>query len=140
MATVTITAANVIPTSTGSRSIVQLGVAVTAGLFLYLKSSDNKWYKADATTAEKAGNSSPNRIKMALSDGAINQYIAAADPASTVDVGSVVSKGRYYVLSATAGKMANEGDLVSTNYVTLMGYALDADTFYFDPQPTGILL
>lgn len=140
MATITITAANVIATSTGTRSIVQLGEAATAGTFLYLKSSDNKWYKADCTTAEKAGSASPNRIKMALSDGAANQYVAVADSGSSVDVGSVVSKGRYYVLSATAGKMANEGDLVSTNLVTLMGYALDADTFYFDPQPTGIVI
>lgn len=137
MATITITASSVVPTSSTTTNTGTAGEAITAGLFIY-KKSDGLWYKADATTAEKAGNSSAANLRMALADAAANQPIVFAEPGSLVTVGSVLTKGIWYVLSATAGKVANHGDLTSGQYSVNMGYAPTASTFLFNPTPTGV--
>jgi hypothetical protein len=138
MATITITKGNVIPSSVGSRNSGNAGEAIVAGEFIYLKSSDNSWYKADCTTLEKSGNNSPQNLRMALADAGVGQPIVFAEPGSLITVGSVLAKGIWYVLSATAGKLANHGDLTTGQFSVNMGYAPTASTFFFNPQTTGI--
>lgn len=140
MATITITKGNVIPSSVGSRNSGIAGEALEAGQLLYLKASDNKWYKADCTTAEKAGNNSPQNLRMALADAGTNQPIVFAEPGSLITVGSVLTKGIWYVLSATGGKLADHGDLTTGQFSVNMGYAPTASTFFFNPQTTGIAI
>jgi hypothetical protein len=138
MATITITKGNVIPSSVGTRNSGIAGEALEAGQFLYLKASDNRWYKADCTTAEKAGNNSAQNLRMALADAAVGQPISFADPGSLVNVGTVLAAGIWYILSATAGKIANHGDLTTGQYSVNMGYAPTTSTFFFNPQTTGV--
>ena len=140
MATITITKANVIPTSSTTRNTGIAGEALEAGQFLYLKSSDNKWYKADATTLEKSGNANAQNIRLALADAATNQPIVFAEPGSLISVGTVLTKGLWYVLSATAGKIADHGDLIAGQYSVNMGYAFTTSQLLFNPYPTGITL
>lgn len=137
MATITISKANVAPTTVGTRNTGIAGETLVAGEFLYLK-SDGLWYKADATTVEKSGNGSSQNLRMALADATINQPIVFAEPGSVVSIGVVVAKGIWYVLSATAGKMANHGDLTAGQYSVSMGYAPSTSTFFFNPTVTGI--
>lgn len=139
MATITITKGNVLPSTVGTRNSGIAGEALEAGQFIYLK-SDGLWYKADATTLEKAGNGSAQNLRMALADAAANQPIAFAEPGSLITVGSVVAKGIWYVLSATAGKMANHGDLTSGQYSVNLGYAPTTSTFFFNPVPTSVTI
>lgn len=140
MATITITKANVIPTSSTTRNSGIAGEALEAGQFIYLKSSDSKWYKADATTLEKSGNASAQNLRMCLADAAANQPIVYAEPGSLITIGAVVVKGIWYILSATAGKMANHGDLIAGEYSVSLGYAPTTSTFFFNPVPTGITI
>ena len=139
MATITITKGNVLPSTVGTRNSGIAGEALEAGQFIYLK-SDGLWYKADATTLEKAGNGSAQNLRMALADAAANQPIVFAEPGSLITVGSVVAKGIWYVLSATAGKMANHGDLTSGQYSVNLGYAPTTSTFFFNPVPTSVTI
>lgn len=139
MATITITKGNVLPSTVGTRNSGIAGEALVAGEFLYLK-SDGLWYKADATTLEKSGNGSSQNLRMALADAATNQPIVFAEPGSLITIGSVVAKGIWYVLSATAGKMANHGDLTSGQYSVSLGYAPTTTTFFFNPIPTSVTI
>lgn len=141
MATITITNTAVTPSGTAPQSSGVAGEAISAGNFLYLKSSDNRWYKADATTAEKSGNGLAQNIRMALNDAvAAGQPISLAEPGAVLNIGSVVAKGIWYLLSATAAKMCNHGDLTTGQYSVSLGYAPTATTFYFDPKPTGVVV
>lgn len=140
MATITITKANVIPTSNTVRNTGIAGEALEAGQFLYLKASDGKWYKADATTLEKSGSGNPQNLRMALADAGTNQPIVFAEPGSLIAIGTVVTRALWYVLSATAGKMADHGDLTTGQYSVLMGYAVSTSQFLFSPYPTGLTI
>ncbi len=140
MATVTITAANVIPAAgLHSDESVIVGEAVSAGDILDLKASDSKYWKAVNTTLEPSGNGNgKNNLRMALASGSANQKVSVLKPASQVAIGSVVTEGRHYVLSSTAGKMCNEADLTSTQFSTYIGYAINGTTFFFNPYSTGV--
>jgi len=138
MATITITKGNVIPSSAVTRNTGIAGEALEAGQILYLKASDTRWYKADCTTLEKSGNNSVQNLRMALADAAAGQPIVFAEPGSVVSVGTVLAAGIWYVLSATAGKLANHGDLTTGQYSVSLGFAPTTSTFFFNPQTTGV--
>lgn len=137
MATITITKGNVIPSTSGTRNSGIAGEALEAGQVIYLK-SDGLWYKADCTTLEKSGNGSSQNLRFALADAGTNQPIVFAEPGSLITVGSVLAKGIWYILSATAGKMANHGDLTAGQFSVSLGYAPTASTFFFNPVPTNV--
>lgn len=138
---VSITPANVSSSSSDSRSSIQVGEVVNAGDILYLKAADGKWWKADCLTAEKAGSGSPGNLKIALSNApAAGQWILGADANSNVTLGSVLTKGNIYVLAATGGKFGPPADLVSTDQLTIIGYATSSTVLRFEPKPTGVVI
>jgi hypothetical protein len=139
MATITITNTSVTGVGTVAKTIGTAGEAIQAGQVLYFKPSDNKWYKADATTLEKSGTGLAQYLRMAMNDAdAADQPIVLCEPGNSLNVGSVLTKGIWYLLSATAGKVCNHGDLTSGQYSVSIGYALSASIFYFDPRPSGV--
>lgn len=140
MATITITKGDVVPSSSSTRNTGIAGEAIVAGEVIYLKASDNRWYKADCTTLEKSGNASAQNLRFALADASTAQPIVFAEPGSLITVGTVLAKGIWYVLSATAGKLANHGDLTTGQYSVNMGYAPTTSTFFFSPTPTGVTI
>lgn len=143
MSDVAIIAANVAPFAKDGYSLGVPGETVTAGLFLYLKPSDQLWYKADCLTLEKSGGGfDSGRIRMALSGGVAGQPIALANPGSIVVMNAVLQKGRTYGLSATAtaGAMVLINELVNTNFLTRLGHAKSTTEFFFEPLSTGIVL
>lgn len=144
MANLTITAASVLqPTSNPQTSVQIAGEALTRGQVVYQLTADSKWYKADALTVAKAGNSEGSaKLRIVLSDVAAGQLVLLLEPGQTYTVGATVSIGKLYVLSATAtsGLICLNTDLVSTNYFTVIGIARTADTIDFYPNSTGVLI
>lgn len=136
MADVSITAANVLAASTASTKQGTGGEAFTQGDVLYKRSSDNKYLKAQADgTAEEAGSV---ELVMALTDCAADGQPCVVLTLGDVDLGSVLTEGEIYVVSATAGAIAPEADIsTSTHYVTVVGVAVDSDTLEFRPIHSG---
>jgi len=135
MADLSQTAANVaLGASTTPTRVVQYGEAVTQGMPLYF-ASDGKWYQADANdTAAKAAVGA-----IAVSPGAINGYGLVALPASTpgkslVNLGATLAVGTVYAVSATKGAIAPLADIVSTQFVTVLGIATTAALLDFQPS------
>jgi len=121
MADITITPANVIPGSGSSQQTGTAGEAITAGMAVYLNSSTQKWMKALASdTAAKSGSGVTYGI--ALNGASANQPITVdtADP-NGISIGGTTVPGTIYCVSATAGGICPWADLVSTNYVTVIG-------------------
>lgn len=132
-ADVTVTAAEVLKTST--TIIVQgtLGATVTAGQVVYLDTTVDKYKLADANGASPlftiAG--------IALNGGGDGQPVSIAvggdiDPGFTVTVGSV------YVLSATAGGIAPVADLTTGWRTGILGVGTTASNLKLNIINSGV--
>lgn len=114
MAVITLTGSAVLKSDSADAVEGIAGATIQQGNYLYKDAADNKLKLADATSAAKAA-----VVGMAItgaSDGQPVKYVAAGD--MTVDNTAV---GAVYVISATAGKMCLVSDLVSGNFVTIVG-------------------
>ena len=134
MADISQTAANVgIGAASTPTRRVQAGEAVTQGDPVY-SSTDGKWYQCDANdTAAKA-----RCAGIALTAAATDGYFLIAEPGTTpgqslVNLGATLTVGEIYVLSATKGNIAPEGDLATGHYVTVLGVATTAALLDFRP-------
>jgi len=121
MADLTITAASVVPASGASVNSGTAGETITAGMALYLKSADARYWKAqcDGTTEEStvAG--------VAINGASAGQPVSFIN-AGTVTIGATTVKTTAYMLSAAAGAICPQADLVSTNKIVYIGFATDA--------------
>lgn len=120
MSDIAVTAANVLP-GTGAvtpfKASDVFGEAVTAGMAVYRKASDNKIYKAvaNATSAEAAC------IGIARNGGSAGQP-AIYQSGGVIAIGGTTVAGTIYCASAAnAGGICPWGDLASTNLVTIIG-------------------
>lgn len=135
MADLTITATNVVSISAS----VQTGIAgetITAGNSLYIKAADGKLWKAqcDGTPEEAAC------VGIALNGAAVNQPVNYASEGA-INIGGTTSKATTYVVSATAGGIAPQADLVATNRISYVGYATDATgTLVVNRRLTGAVV
>lgn len=134
MADITVTATSVVP---GAGATINkdyyFGETVTAGMSVYLKSSDTKIYKAqcDGTPAEAA------IFGVALNGGAVNQP-AFVQTSGLITIGATVVATGVYVVSSTYGGIAPHADLASTNYLSIVGYATTTGILYLTPNATGV--
>lgn len=134
MADLTVTAASVLWTS-GSKLTGTAGASVTAGQVLYLDSAAGtlKLAQSDGTTAEA------DAVGIALHAAGSGQPLTYAAQGALINIGATTSKATTYVVSAAAGGVAPQADLVSTNKITRLGYATATDgSFVVDIRATGV--
>ena len=92
--------------------------AIPVGDVVYKDTTLGQFHLAQATTAVKAAACG---IAISASEAA-NQGISVQKSGTiTLGAGAGPTVGETYAVSATAGKIAPEGDLVITNYVTTLG-------------------
>lgn len=134
MADLTVTATSVVK---GTGAVINkdylAGETITAGQAVYLKESDGKLWKAqaDGTAAEAAF------IGIALNGAAAGQPVVILTSGSCT-IGATVAVGGVYCVSATAGGICPVADLVSSDYVTIIGYGSTTAILYVDPVISGI--
>ena len=131
MADITITAANVLMTSADTTTGIA-GETITAGMPVYLKSTDARYWKAqcDGTAAEATA------VGIALHASLAGQPLTIAT-GGTINIGATTAKVFYY-LSATAGGIAPVADLTSGQYIVALGYATTTGgAFVVKPTYTG---
>jgi len=136
MADLTITATSVL---VGADASVRQGIAgetITAGQSLYIKAADSKLWKAQSDgTLEEA-----TCAGVALNGAAVNQTVAYAE-GGTINIGGTTAKTTTYVVSATAGGIAPQADLIATNRISYVGYATDTTgTFVIFRRVTGAVV
>jgi hypothetical protein len=108
--------------------VKQVGQATSIGDVLYLDSSDSKYKLADADASGTA----------AATHLALSAASADADVDLQIDLGAALTVGTTYVVSATAGKIAPESDLLSGDYVTHLGVASTAALLDIKLNVTGV--
>lgn len=133
MPDLTITAASVLFTS-GTKVTGVAGASVTAGQGLYLDSTTStlKLAQSDGTAAEG------DAVGIALHAAGSGQPLVYAATGSVINIGATTAKTTTYMVSAAAGGVAPQADLVSTNRIVRLGYATATDgTFVVDIKNTG---
>lgn len=127
-----VTAANVQPTASTTTVQRTFGATVTAGQAVYEDASDSRHCKlAEADNASGAAVAACTGI--ALNGGADGQPGTIATDGE-YDPGFTATEGETYVLSATPGGIAPITDLVTGDYVTILGIGnsngnIDLDIF-----------
>lgn len=129
-ADVSITAANLLPSSQALYANGIAGEAVTGGQLVFESQMDGRYYLADANVSTK--------VKVAGIAGhgaAAGQPLAIIywDPALTLG-GTLSMSAPVYVLSATAGGVAPSADIAATHYPVVVGVAISTTKIYFAPR------
>lgn len=123
-----ITAANLAPSSAAVMRDGVAGVAITAGQLVYKDTADNKLKLADANGASALIRTP---IGIASNSAGIGQNVRyiLSDPALTI--GGTVSNGAVYVLSATAGGVAPVADLTTGWYPCVVAVGISSTVVSF---------
>lgn len=98
------------------------GETITAGMAVYLKSSNTKWMKMQCDgAAEESGVGVRTGIAL---HGSLDGQPLAVQETGVITIGDTVVVGTIYTVSAAAGKICPHADLVSTNKVTVLAIAI----------------
>ena len=134
MADLSITASSVVAGSDATVIRVTAGAAITAGQVVYKDTTDsNKWKLADADSSV----STANVGGIALNGASDGQPLSVLT-AGTLTINSAATVGTVYVLSGTAGGIAPEADLASSDYVTVLGVGTLATTLKISLNVSGV--
>ena len=118
--------------------VKQVGQATSIGDVLYLDSSDSKYKLADA---DASGTAEATHLALSAASADADYVVVLKLDSSVdlqVDLGATLTVGTTYVVSATAGKIAPESDLLSGDYVTHLGVASTADLLDLKLNVTGV--
>ena len=110
-----------VKTATAKIQMVQVGEAVSQGQPAYFLDTDSKYYRALNDTQAHA-----TVAGIFLTPADADGY-AVLMRSGAIDLGVTLSVGVTYVLSANAGGIAPESDLVSDDYITHLGVASATD-------------
>lgn len=116
MADLSITAASFVP---GENAKFRQGIAgetVTAGQTLYIKTSDNRLYKADADLSAEAS----LIVGLAAHGASAGQPLSYVYEDDNLTVGATLTMAQVYVSSGTAGGVCPASDLANGDYVTVL--------------------
>lgn len=132
MAAYTFTASSVLQSQ--SPQIGTAGEAIAAGEFLY-QSTDTKLYKAesnDVVTKSRV-------VGMAVNSAAAGQpvgYVASGE--ITVDAETFAAVALPLILSPTAGKCEDVGDIAGDDWLTFIGWTTGTNKFMLRPVVTNL--
>ncbi|MBD9569039.1 hypothetical protein [Ensifer sp. ENS08] len=139
MADLTITAANCI---SGAGARIEHGTAgetITAGKLVFLdQTTTGKWLLADADAATAAARGQ-GKIGVAL-NGASNGQPLAVQTEGPITIGATVVAGTTYYLSPNPGGIAPLADILTGDYVTIVGVATSTSAIRLDFQYSGVAL
>lgn len=139
MADLTITPADVQRSGTsGVYRAVQFGEAINAGEMVYQSTTDQKYYKTDATDSTRPAQT--QQLAIAVSSAAADQQGVVARSNATILLGTgVMVAGTVYVLSsANTGKIAPAADLATAADLSIVGYATTDELLTLTLNVTGV--
>ncbi|MCU0466591.1 MAG: hypothetical protein MUF38_18745 [Anaerolineae bacterium] len=120
MTDLTITAANVIPGSDASFITGVAGATITAGQAVYRDATTGRFLLADADAEASA------KLEGIAVNGASTGQNITIQIGGEITIGGTVVVGQVYVASATAGGIAPYADLLSGDFVSIVGVGISA--------------
>lgn len=132
-ADLSITAANVIPSSAAVIQTGTAGAAITAGQLVYKSAADRKFYLADGDSGT-SGVRDCYGMAVTSSGAGAPVSVVIEDPSLQI-AASGLTNGTIYILSATAGGLAPAADATTGWYVTVVAVAKSGTTIAFRAGP-----
>jgi hypothetical protein len=132
-ADITITAANLTPSTSAVTRDGIAGVAITAGQLVYKDTADNKIKLADANGASALIRTP---IGLASNTAGVGQNVRYIISDPDLTIGATVSNGAAYVLSATAGGIAPIADQTTGWYPCIVAIGISTTKVSF--RATGL--
>lgn len=136
MTDVTVTAANVKPSTDARTRTGVAGATITAGQVVYLDSADNKLKLCDSDSATAAARLP---VGIALNGAAADQYVTYQYK-GLLTVGGTLTKGLVYVASDTPGGIMPAADLETGDYTTVLGIAYSSSQLSMNIHTAGVAL
>lgn len=136
MADLSITAANVVASSSAKRKQGVAGETIAAGKSVYLNSTSKKWMLADSNSGTAEARISGG---VALNGASLDQPLVIAYDGD-VTIGATLVAGTAYYQSETAGGIQPQGDLGSGENVCLIGIAKSASVLAIGIQNVSVTL
>lgn len=136
MADISFTATAIKATSTTLLVYGKAGETVTAGMALYLKTTDNEYYKADCTTSATTA----AVVGIAMNGASNGQEVTIATGGNITCDGlslSVATADPVIVLSE-AGGVCPSSDLAASDYITLIGVPTSATNLRLAIKASGV--
>jgi len=136
MADLSITAANVVPSTSGGWTLGQgiAGGTITAGQPVYADATDGGKLKAADADAEATALARG----IAVSNAADEQPVRYVSRGRLTLGSGIVVRGRAYYVSTTAGGICRESDIASSKYTTLLGIAVSTDDLDVQLIPSNV--
>jgi len=131
MADVSYTASQVLASDSAPYKEGICGETIAAGDWLYLKASDSRLWKADASTADKAA-----VVGCALNGGAAGQPVRYHSGNDLTLAG--MTAGSVYCVSDTAGKIRPVADAGTGDFMTIVGGAKSATNLSVQIHALGV--
>lgn len=136
MASLSITAANVIKGSNATVEYGTAGATITAGVVVYLDEADGEYKVADADSATAAAKNPRGIALNGASDGQPLAIIRKGD----VTIGATMTAGLAYYLSPTPGEIGVVADVLSGDDPIILGIAKSTTVLTVDIQDPGVTL
>lgn len=132
MADLSITAASVVPSANARRISRVAASTITAGQVVYQLT-------AGTVAPADANGASPlfNVLGIAENGGGAGQRISVITEDPALAIGATVAIGDVFILSATAGGIADVADAAAGYYVTVLGVAVSTSAINFKPIAAG---
>lgn len=132
MADLSITAASVVPSANARRISRVAASTITAGQVVYQLT-------AGTVAPADANGASPlfNVLGIAENGGGTGQRISVITEDPALAIGATVVIGDVFILSATAGGIADVADAAAGHYVTVLGVAVSTSAINFKPVAAG---
>ncbi|MNL47456.1 hypothetical protein D3C87_1702470 [compost metagenome] len=134
MADISVTPSGVV---IGSNAVIEHGTAgatVTAGQVVYKNTATGKYELADNNSAAAAVRQ-PRGIAL---NGAANGQPLAIQKEGDITIGATLTAGAEYLLSDTPGGICPRADLLTGEYVAVIGLAKSTTVLAIDLQYPGV--
>jgi hypothetical protein len=131
---ISITSSAVVANSNATRDIGTAGETIVAGKAIFLDAATSKWMLSDNN-----GTGTRQVHGIALNGASLNQPVSMIK-SGDLTVGSVLTAGTDYWLSATAGGICPRADLATGMDTIQIGVAKSATVLAIDIQDPGVTL
>lgn len=137
MADISVTASAVLKSATAKTESGTAGATITQGQVVYLdQATTGEWLLADNNAATAAARGS-GRIGVALNGASDGQPIVVQTEGD-LTLNAVLTAGTAYYLSDTPGGICPLADLLTGEYVVLLGVAKSTTVLHLDIQYSGV--
>lgn len=138
MANLSPTASAVVPvTGATLESSYLAGATLARGNSVYLDSATATWKLADTNVSAAVAGSAG--LGICLNDAAANQPVTVMI-AGSLGLGAILTVGKVYCVSATAGAICPYEDLTTADRVSILGVASTTSNLLVKPWATGVVL